>query len=306
MMRVINNAKHYQLRVPTTQPVGIDKIMGAGLYRSDSCWFSSLTVISSLNPYKLKLPMKTRRNITFKTMIMLCIIGLMINIVPVQAGNEGTDNSPDWFYPEWAAAAKYNQPIRVLDTDSALGRYSLNAKEIGLKDLARMHGHLCDGLVIAFVQIKAILNKLFPEGVVDRTDLRAVSKNGPCWVDTVAFMTGARINFQTLRIDNSVGDGFIIQKISTGETYQVSLKPGVFPAKQAELEAHIRASRTEGKLVTATEINEFERQSDQLSRKMLTTPPSALLDVRPLPNYRFVPMDLFGGRGDIVNKDMSR
>ncbi|MGZ8159379.1 MAG: formylmethanofuran dehydrogenase subunit E family protein [Methylobacter sp.] len=127
----------------------------------------------------------------------------MINIAPVQAGNGGTDNSPDWFYPEWTAAAKYNQPIRVLDTDSALGRYSLNAKEIGLKDLARMHGHLCDGLVIAFVQIKAVLNQLFPEGVVDRTDLRAVSKNGPCWVDTVAFMTGARINFQTLRIDNT-------------------------------------------------------------------------------------------------------
>jgi len=233
-------------------------------------------------------------------------IGLMINIAPVQAGNGSTDNSPDWFYPEWAAAAKYNQPIRVLDTDSALGRYSLNSKEIGLKDLARIHGHLCDGLVIAFVQIKAVLQRLFPDGVVDRTNLRAVSKNGPCWVDAIAFMTGARINFQTLRIDNSVGDGFVIQKISSGEAYQVSLKPGVFPAKQAELEAHIRASRAEGKPVDAAEIDELEHQADQLSRKMLTTPPSALLDVRLLPNYRFVPMDFLGGRGDIVNKDMSR
>lgn len=305
-MRVIKNAKHFPFTEQQPNPVDFDNIRGVGVYRSDNFWFSLLTVISSLNSYKLRLLMKIRRNITFNALIMLSIIGLMINIAPVQAGNGSTDNSPDWFYPEWAATAKYNQPILVLDTDSALGRYSLNTKEIGLKDLARMHGHLCDGLVIAFVQIKAVLNKLFPEGAIDRTDLRAVSKNGPCWVDTVAFMTGARINFQTLRIDNTVGDGFIIQKISTGETYQVSLKSGVFPAKQAELEAHIRASRTEGKLVTATEINELERQSDQLSRKMLTTPPSALLDVRPLPNYRFVPMDLFGGRGDIVNKDMSR
>jgi len=61
------------------------------------------------------------------------------------------------------------------------------------------------------------LERIFPDGVVDRTDLRAVSKNGPCWVDAVMFMTGARLNFQTLRIDNSVGDGFIIQRISTGE-----------------------------------------------------------------------------------------
>lgn len=126
--------------------------------------------------------------------------------VAVAANAEGsTDQSADWFYPEWAARAPYNQPIRVRDTDSALGRHSLKTKEIGLKDLARMHGHLCDGLVIAFVQIKAVLIRLFPDGVVDRTDLRAVSKNGPCWVDAVAFMTGARINFQTLRIDNSSG-----------------------------------------------------------------------------------------------------
>lgn len=239
--------------------------------------------------------------------IVLAVI-LLISAIPGCAAPQDarTDNSPDWFYPAWTEQAQYNQPIRVRDTDSAIGRYSLNTKEIGLKDLARMHGHLCDGLVIAFVQIKAVLNKLFPEGVVDRTDLQGVSKNGPCWVDTLAFMTGARINFQTLRIDNSVGDGFIIQKISTGDTYQVYLKAGVFPAKQAELEAHIRTSRAEGKPVTAAEIDEFERLTDQLSRKMLTTTPSALLDVRPLPNYRFVPMDLLGRRGDIVNKDMPR
>lgn len=218
----------------------------------------------------------------------------------------GTDASPDWFYPAWAAKAPNARPIRVRDTDSALGRYSLRTKEIGLKDLARMHGHLCDGLVIAFVEIKAVLERLFPEGVVDRTDLRAVSKNGPCWVDAVAWMTGARINFQTLRIDNSVGDGFIIQKISTGEAYQVSLKPGVFPAQQARLESEIRNARAQGKAVGAAQIDEFERLADQLSLRLLSTPLAALVDVRALPNYRFVPIDLFGGRGDILNKDVPR
>ena len=65
-----------------------------------------------------------------------------------------SDNSPDWFYPEWAANAPNNQPIVVRDTDSALGRYNQQTKEIGLKDIARIHGHMCDGLVIAFVEIK--------------------------------------------------------------------------------------------------------------------------------------------------------
>ena len=173
--------------------------------------------------------------------------------------NKGiADNTPDWFYPEWAANAAYNKPIVVRDTDSALGRYNLGTKEIGLKDLARVHGHMCDGLVIAFVEIKAVFEKLFPDGVVDRTDLNVVSKNGPCWADTAAFMSGARINFKTLRIDASIGDGFILQRISTGEAYKVHLKPGVFPEDQAELEGKIRSLRAEGQPVTAEDIDRVE------------------------------------------------
>lgn len=233
---------------------------------------------------------------------MLSIIALMISIGPVEA----RDNSPEWFYPEWAATAKYNQPIRVLDTDSALGRYSLNTTEIGLKDLARMHGHLCDGLVIAYIQIKAVLIRLFPDGIVDRTDLQGVSKNGPCWVDALAFMTGARINFQTLRIENGIGDGYIIQKISTGEAYDVHLKPGIFPAEQAKLENKIRSLRAAGQAVTPEDIDNLDRMADALSRKLLNTAPAEILDIKPLAHYKFVPIDLFGGRGDVINKAVPR
>jgi len=202
------------------------------------------------------------------------------------------DNSPDWFYFEWAANANYNQPVSVRDTDSALGRYSLKTKEIGLKDLARIHGHPCDGLVISFIEIKAAMEKLFPDGLADRTDLRAVSKNGPCWVDTLAMMTGARINFQTLRIDNTVGDGFIIQKISTGEAYDVRLKPGVFPKEQAELERKIRKLRAEGKAVAAADIDAVEKMQNDLSRKVITTPPAEIIEIKALPNYKFQHIDL--------------
>ena len=233
-------------------------------------------------------------------------IFLFLYAVPLIAAEVKTNNSANWFFPEWAANAKYNTPINVLDTDSALGRYSLKTKEIGLKDIVLFHGHMCDGLVIAYVEIKEVLHKFFPNGTVDRTDLRAVSKNGPCWVDTVAYMTGARINFQTLRIDNITGDGFIIQRISTGEAYSVHLKPGVFPKDQAELEAKIRKLRAEGKPVTAEDINKVEKMGDALSLKLLTTAPADLLEIKPLQNYRFVPTDMFGNRGDVVNKGMPR
>lgn len=243
-----------------------------------------------------------------KGAIFLLACTLIIGAYPAMASEGKSDNSPDWFYPKVIAKAKYNIPIAVLDTDSALGRYSLRTKEIGLKDLARVHGHLCDGLVIAFVEIKAVLAKLFPNGIVDRTDLRAVSKNGPCWVDAVTIMTGARINFKTLRLDK-IGDGFIIQRISTGEAYDVHLKQGVFPSDQAALENKIRKLRSEGKPVAAKDIDDVEKMANAINIKLLTTEPDKLLDIKPISDYKFNPndtTDVFGKRGDIINKDMPR
>lgn len=217
-----------------------------------------------------------------------------------------TDEAPDWFYPEWAAAAEGSRAILVLDTDSALGRYSVLPKALGLKDLARAHGHLCDGLVTSFIQIKAALERLFPSGVVDRTDLRAVASNSPCRVDAVALMTGARINFQTLRLDHTVGDGFIIQKGSTGEAWAVHLKPGVFPEPLAALERRLRALRSEGDPVSAEEIDAVEEMADAFSQRLLNARAEEVLDLRRLDGYRFMANDLFGSRGDIVNKDVPR
>lgn len=234
---------------------------------------------------------------------------MLVLSCPAIAADGKSENSADWFYPKEVAEAKYNTPLRVRDTDSALGRYNVQTKELGLKDLVRVHGHACDGLVIAFVEIKAAFEKLFPDGVVDRTDLRVVSKNGPCWVDTSAMMTGARINFKTLRIDKSIGDGFIVQKISSGEAYDVHLKPGIFPADQAALEAKIRKLRSEGQPVTAEDINTVEKMASAFNITLLTTPPDQLIDVKPVKDFQFSPndtVDVFGNRGDVVNKDMPR
>jgi formylmethanofuran dehydrogenase subunit E len=165
---------------------------------------------------------------------------------------------------------------------------------------------MCDGLVIAFVEIRAVLNKVFRDGVVDRTDLQVVSKNGPCWSDAAAFLTGACINFKTLRIDASIAGGFIIQRISTGEAYHVHSKSGVFPDDQVVLENRIRSLRAEGNPVTAEDIDTVEKTGDSLSLKLLTTPPEEVLEVKKLNDYKFNFTDLFGERGDIINKDMPR
>lgn len=234
------------------------------------------------------------------------IVALFSTPSRAQQRSGKADNTPDWFYPAWAAEAPHNIPIVVRDTDSALGRYNLETKELGLKDLVRAHGHLCDGMAISFVQIKAVLARLFPEGVVDRTDLRAVSKNGPCWVDTITLMTGARINFKTLRIDQSMGNGFVIQRISNDDAYAVHLREGIFPSAIASLEAKIRHTRAQGKPVLAGDIDAVERMHQDLIKKLLATAPAELLKIDRLDGYKFIFSDFFGERGDVINKEMPR
>ena len=141
---------------------------------------------------------------------------------------ETNEVTQSWYYPKWVAKAPYNNSLIVKDTDSALGRYNIRTKKLDLKTMVKVHGHLCDGLTLGWVELSYVLKKLFPDGVVDRTDVRVVSKNSPCLVDTGATMTGARINFKTLSLDNSLAGGYIVERISTGEAFEVHLKKVFF------------------------------------------------------------------------------
>lgn len=119
---------------------------------------------------------------TVRAAFAFALAALLLGLPP--AGGQAvkaTDQGAESFYPPWAVSARFNTPLSVRDTDGALGRLSLQPKELTLEDVARIHGHLCDGLAIAWVELGAGLRSLFPDEVVDRTDLRAVSKNGPCW-----------------------------------------------------------------------------------------------------------------------------
>lgn len=212
-----------------------------------------------------------------------------------------------WYYPDWVKNAPYNKQLIVKDTDSALGRYNIKTKTLDLQMLTKAHGHLCDGIVIAYVELSAVLKKLFPDGVIDRTDVRVVAKNSPCLVDAGALTTGARVNFKTLSIDNSIGLGYIVQRISTGKAYKVHLKKGVFPEVHKCFEQHIRDLRKQGKNVNPEDIDKIEKMATELIKMMLTTDPDRLLDIEELPNYQFIfSTKDFGKRSDIINKDMLR
>ncbi len=214
----------------------------------------------------------------------------------------------DSFFPAWAETATFNRPLSVLDTDGALGRRNLHPKRLTLRDLALVHGHMCDGMVAAWTELGVALRTLFPDGVIDRTDVRAVSKNGACWVDTVAWATGARVNHGTLMLDNAVGNAFILQRLSNGVALRVSLKDGVFPADLGALEESIRSRRASGQAVSAGDIDRVEQLADSYSRKLLGTPPETMVVVETLSNYSFPKesKDPIAPRGDIINRDAPR
>ena len=212
-----------------------------------------------------------------------------------------------WYIPEYLHDAVNNLTILVRDTDSALGRYNKkdNIKNITIEDVVKYHGHLCDGVVFSFLQLSVGLQKLFPNGIVDRTDIVGVCKNSPCLVDTLSYLTGAKINFKTLRIDATTGPSHIIQRISTKETYKVSLADGMFSHELHEAEHVIKLRLKKGLKVLPSQIDTAEKLADKFIYKMMYTPLDQLVRVEKLSNYYFVPnqdTSAFGARGDVKNK----
>ena len=217
------------------------------------------------------------------------------------------ENIDDAFYESYVKSAPNAKPVLVRDTDSPLGRYNLYPKELDIKTLARAHGHLCDGLVLAYVELSNALPKLFNDGVIDRTDIRVVAKNSPCLVDTSALMSGARINHGTLSLDNSLGGSFIVQRISSGKTYKVSLKDKSFLKALKTQEKEIKSKQKKHQKVTAKDIDKAEALELEAIRHMLSTDPKKLLNITELKNYTYhFNINDIAKRSDVINKNVNR
>jgi formylmethanofuran dehydrogenase subunit E len=193
--------------------------------------------------------------------------------------------------------------FRVLDTESSLGPYASDTKTVTLKDLVKMHGHPCDGLVTAACALSVGLARLYPDGVIDRTDTGCITNNSPCYGDVAAYLTGGRIRFGTQKIDPSLGNEFILHRFSTGGTVRVSLKPGIFPAEVLALEQKIR-----GGTFTLEETRHCQQAEWDYARHLLNTPLEECFDVTEMKGFQWTPdaYEYRGVRGDIVNKDCLR
>ena len=248
-----------------------------------------------------RLTIQKRKKMLSKTIV------LILTTIVLFAQNIKEQNIDDIFYEQDVKNALNAKPILVRDTDSAMGRYNIHPKKLDIKTLAYAHGHLCDGLVLSFVELSSILPKLFTDGVVDRTDIRVVTKNSPCLVDTSALMSGARMNHKTLSLDNSLGGSFIVQRISTGETYKVSLTDKSFLKALKIKEKQIKAKQKAGEEVTPKDIDRVEKLAFEAMEYMLNTPEKELLKIIKMLDYHYqFNIEDIGSRSDVKNKNISR
>ena len=150
-----------------------------------------------------------------------------------ESAQAAKDINVEWFFPEWLGKAPSAPVFEVRDTENKYGRYAKQTKTITIKDLIKFHGHFCGGLVESAASLRVAFDLLFPDRIIDRTDLRIVSNNSACGGDVAAYLTGARARFNTHIIDNSLTESeFYVQQVSTGKTVHVRSSRQNLPGKQ--------------------------------------------------------------------------
>lgn len=189
--------------------------------------------------------------------------------------------------------------IKVLDTDFSKGRLQ-NIQTITLDDAVKLHGHLCDGLVVGFLGLKETLYKLYPDSIIDRTNNRIVSKPSPCLTDIAIFMTGARYQYNTYYVSDSIKYQFIVQRIDNEKTFGVQLKPGLMPTAIDSL----GRLATKGEL-DACGIDSLRKLESQFSTFLLSQNPQKLFIIEEIKNYKWLPL-LKGNflKTDVLNKKL--
>jgi formylmethanofuran dehydrogenase subunit E len=163
---------------------------------------------------------------------------------------------PKWSLASWIEEAAL-PTFTVLDTRSAQGRLDPRVKTVSVADLVLAHGHACDGLLRGVWAMRALADVAFGDTPIDRSDLLVVSKNSPCLGDVASYLTGGRARFGTHRLDDTLGVGFQLQRLSTGEAWEVREEPGFFPATIIAWEAALlRDGRDESEMRELLAVHE--------------------------------------------------
>ena len=196
----------------------------------------------------------------------------------------------DDFIPNWLKEAPHAPVFRVRDTLHKYGRYDPRPKVITAADLIKFHGHLCGGLMEAAAALRAAFNVLFPEDVIDRTDLEIVGNNSACGGDVAAYLTGARVRFGSQVIDPALKGGeFYVRRVSTGEIVHVRLREEVYPH---EVKAQMRRVLSDER--APADMDRFGELQWAYARRLCEMPPEAAFLVERIGEYPWPPPNVTG------------
>ncbi|MDZ7879793.1 MAG: acetolactate decarboxylase [Saprospiraceae bacterium] len=193
------------------------------------------------------------------------------------------------------------QYIKVNDTDFSKGRLG-NIQNIDLQDITKFHGHLCDGLVVGTQALNEALKMLYPDGIIDRTNTRIVSKPSPCLTDVAIYLTGGRYQFNTFYVSPDIDGLFVVQRIDNGKAVSVSLNKGVKPAEIDRL-----GKLAEKQTLDACGLADLKKLEDNFSAFLLKNDPKQHFTVKELPNFKWQP-ELKNSyiKTDILNKNQAK
>lgn len=173
-----------------------------------------------------------------------------------------------WSAPDWLMTGSYTPEFVVRDTDNKYGRYDDALKVVTLEDLIRFHGHFCGGLVEASGALRVAFDRLFPDGIIDRTDLRVAAKNSACGGDVAAYLTGARTHFGTYMIDQLLTESeFVVQQVSTGRSVRVRVRPEAYPN-----EVRTQMRKIESGEFTPADIDLFQTLQWDYAKRIVSRP----------------------------------
>ncbi|MEJ2060163.1 MAG: FmdE family protein [Gammaproteobacteria bacterium] len=145
----------------------------------------------------------------------------------IETGVEAPDRTPTWYAP--MAAKPYAPVFEMLATRGTQGRYYPYTYTVTLKDMIKFHGHDCEGTIHAANNARVAFDILFPDGIIDRSVLRGISGNSPCWSDAVAFLTGARVQYGNLGFfkDKKYSHAIILYREDTRTAVLATWKKGI-------------------------------------------------------------------------------
>ena len=198
-----------------------------------------------------------------------------------KAAPSAADLSEDWYFPAWLGTAPHAPVFQVRDTENKYGRYTGQTKTITVKDLIKFHGHFCGGLVESAAALRVAFDRLFVDGVIDRTDLKIASNNSACGGDVASYLTGSRARFNSHLIDGALTESeFYVQQVSTGKTVHVKLNPAVYPK-----EVKTQMKKIESGTFEPKDIDLFQELQWAYAKRMVHAPLEGSFLVEETQNY---------------------